>query len=264
MRAMRPSAPLALALAASAALGGCYFTRSPSRPLPALAFMREAHVQQRCLVVFVPGFLDGPDTYREHGFPRDLLGSGAPCDSVAVDLHMRYYAEPGVGDVLWQDVVAPAVARGYEEIWLVGISMGGLGATLTARAHPEAIDGVILLSPFLGDRELVHRIDEAGGLAEWTPGDLPARMTEGNYSIFLWAWLRGLVDDPASMPPMFLGWADGEQLAPAARVLGAALPEGHTLTTDGGHDWTTWRPIFRALLSRARIGRSRPEALAER
>lgn len=262
---MRPSAPLfCLALAATIALGGCYFTRSPSRPLPGLAFMRDGDVRQRCLVIFVPGFLDGPDTYREHGFPDDLLGSGAECDSVAVDLHMRYYAEPGVSEVLWEDIVSPAISRGYEEIWLVGISMGGLGTTLTARAHPEAIDGVILLSPFLGDPGVAQQVDEAGGLAEWRPGTLPEQMDGDNYTVFLWTWLRGLVDDPDSMPPIFLGWAEEEQLAPVARVLGAALPEGHTLTTDGGHNWATWRPIFRRLLARARIGRARTTVVAER
>ncbi|MDQ3032407.1 MAG: alpha/beta hydrolase [Myxococcota bacterium] len=251
---MRLQAPLSLALVAAIALGGCYFTRSPSRPLPGLAFLRDGDVRQRCLVVFVPGFLDGPDTYREHRFPDEVLRSGAACDSVAVDLHMRYYAEPGVADVLYEDIIAPAIARGYEDIWLVGISMGGLGATLLARQHPEAIDGLILLSPYLGDPSVARRIDEAGGLAEWTPGELPAQMNEENFTVFLWAWLRGLIEDPDAMPPIFLGWAEGEQLAPVARVLGAALPEGHTLTVEGDHNWATWRPIFRELLSRARIG----------
>lgn len=264
MRAMRFTVPLSLAVAATLLTSGCYFTRSPTRPVPALAFLRDGNVRQPCLVIFVPGFLDGPDTYREHGFPDDVLRSGAACDSVAVDLHSRYYSEPRVSDVLYEDVIVPALGRGYESIWVVGISMGGLGATMLARAHPEAIDGLILLSPFLGNPEQARAIEADGGLSEWRPGTLPAEMTQDNYSLFLWAWLRNVVADPDSMPPIFLGWAEEERLAPAARLLGAALPEGHSLTTPGGHNWATWRPIFQQLLARARVGRAPAGTLAHR
>lgn len=245
-----------LLLLSSSLLAGCYFVRSPSRPLPGLAFMREANTRQSCLVIFIPGMLDGPDTYREHHFPDALLSSGAQCDSVAVDLHFRYYSEGGVADMLYEDVLAPAVARGYQEIWLVGISMGGLGTTMLARAHPELIDGVVLLSPFLGDEALIREIDAAGGLEEWSPPDpLPATMTDSNYTLFLWAFWRGLIDDPESMPEVYIAWANGEALEPGARLLAAALPEGHVLNGDGAHNWATWGPLFQRVLATARIGR---------
>ncbi len=263
MRTLRQSALLirgvtaALAVLLSASfLAGCYFTRSPSRPLRGLAFMREAGARQGCLVIFIPGFLDGPDSYREHRFPDQLLGTGAPCDSVAVDLHYRYYAERDVAGVLYEDVLAPATARGYDEIWLVGISMGGLGTTMLASEHPELIDGVILLSPFLGDEAVIAEIERGGGLAEWdAPDPMPSEMTASNYTTFLWAWLRGLHEDPDAMPPIYIGWARGEQLESSARVLAASLPEGHVLNADGGHNWMTWGPLFSRILDTARIGR---------
>ena len=202
--------------------------------------------------------LDGPDTYREHGFPSDLVHAGAACDSVAVDLHARYYGEGHVADVLYEDVLAPAVARGYEEIWVVGISMGGLGASMLARAHPDLVDGLILLSPYLGEEATARAVHDAGGLSAWEPPDpMPARETADNFSLFLWAWLRGHSVDAASMPPTYLGWANGERLAPAAEVLAAALPASHTLAVEGAHNWATWRPLFAELLRRARPGRVR-------
>jgi pimeloyl-ACP methyl ester carboxylesterase len=257
-------APSVVLVAAASLLGGCYFARSASRPLPALAAYRDPGFRQSCLVIFVPGFLDGPDTYVENGFPRDVLDSGAPCDSVAVDLHFRYYAEGGVAAMLHEDVLAPAIARGYSDVWVVGISMGGLGASLLAREHPELIDGVILLSPFLGDEATIREIEQAGGLAAWHPPDpLPTPMTESNYTTFLWSFLRGYVDDPDGMPPLYIAWANGERMEPSARLLAAALPEGHVTNADGGHNWATWRPLFQQILEVARPGR-RDDEIASR
>jgi pimeloyl-ACP methyl ester carboxylesterase len=140
------SALLAMVLATS----GCYFSQSPSRPIPTLLARASSGATARCLVIFLPGLLDGADSFVEHGMVRDLIASGAPCDAAMVELGYRYYFGARVGDTLYEDVLYPALARGYEEVWVVGISLGGLGATLLAREHGEAIAGVILLSPFLG------------------------------------------------------------------------------------------------------------------
>jgi len=247
----------------SLSLASCYFAQSRARPLPALAVIREPGVRQDCLIIFVPGMLDGPDTYLDHGFPQAVLQSGAECDSVAVNLHAGYYAETGIAEILHEDVLAPAAARGYDEIWLVGISMGGLGASLLMREHPELIDGVILLSPYLGDESVVRSITEAGGLATWHPPDpMPAEMNESNYTTHLWAFLRGYVDDPDGMPALYVGHANGERLSPAAQLLSAVLPEGHVAAVDGGHNWTTWGPLFQGFLRVARPGRGGSLALA--
>lgn len=252
---------LALALAASS-VAGCYFTRSPSRPLPALEFRRSADARAQCLVVFVPGFLDGPDTFLEHGFPRAVLDHGAPCDSVALDLHYRYYWETpsegqGVASIVFDDVLEPAAARGYEEIWLVGISMGGLGALLAAERHPELVTGVILLSPFVGDEAVVRQIHDAGGPEAWHPPSGLARQpwTQDNYTAHLWSWLRGYATDRDSMPPLYIGWGEDDRLGEADRLLASMQPDGHVATRPGGHGWDTWQPLFATLLERARPGR---------
>jgi len=146
---------LLLTLASAAVLSSCYFTRSPSRPLPALAFRNPRLADARCLVVFLPGFLDTPDSYRDNDFPRDLIASGAGCDAVGVDLHFRYYGSVGVADMVYEDVLQPAIARGYDEIWLVGISMGGMGTLLTASQYAEHIDGIVLIAPFVGEEPVL-------------------------------------------------------------------------------------------------------------
>lgn len=256
----RPLLALAGIVLAGLALAGCYFTRSPSRPVPALEFRREASVRQHCLVVFLPGFLDGPETYLDHRFPHALNGSGAPCDAVGLDLHVRYYSQPGIAEIVYSDVLVPATARGYTEIWLVGISMGGLGTLLTASRYAELVDGVILIAPFVGEERVLRGIEEAGGLAAWDPpeGIEGAPWTEANYTEHVWAWLQGYDDDPSSMPPLYLGWGEEDSLGPGDGLLGAVLPEGHVFSRPGGHNWAVWTPIWQDILRRAPVGRVSP------
>jgi pimeloyl-ACP methyl ester carboxylesterase len=243
-------AMLALGLLAS----GCYFSRSPTRPVPALlAHAREGATSQ-CLVVFLPGLLDGPDSFLEHGMIRQLHESGSPCDAVMVDLHYRYFFEGRAGDVLYEDVIDPALARGYEEIWVVGISLGGMGATLLAREHGESLAGIILLSPFLGIEPTRTEVADAG-LRDWHPGPLPSEITDTTFTRFVWAYLRGYVDDPEALPPMYVGWAEGETQERPSSTLAAVLPEERHVTVTGRHDWEAWTQLFAILVARARPGR---------
>jgi pimeloyl-ACP methyl ester carboxylesterase len=244
---------LALALAFSAC--GCgYYVRSPIRPVPALAFQRDPDVRARCLVVFLPGLMDGPETIRDRALPSILGALGSPCDSVAVDATYRYYFGSHIDEPIYEDVLVPALARGYEEIWLVGVSLGGIGAIMTARAHPRLIEGVIVLSPFLGLENVVREIEAAGGLEAWDPPDPVPELHDSNFTTVVWAWLRGYVTDPDAMPELWVGWANGERLEPGAAMLAAVAGEGHSMSVDGSHGWASWTPLFTELARRARIG----------
>ena len=48
-------------------------------------------------------------------------------DCVAVDATLGYYVNGSLADRLQREIIDPARALGYREIWLVGVSMGGLG-----------------------------------------------------------------------------------------------------------------------------------------
>ena len=51
-------------------------------------------------------------------------------------------------DRLKEDVINPAKEKGYTKIWLVGISLGGLGSLLYAMEHPSDIEGMLVLAPY--------------------------------------------------------------------------------------------------------------------
>jgi len=130
---------------------GCLY-----RPDPATVPMRTLEIsggsaEPRCLVVFLPGRGDTPEHFVRNGFPEDLQRAGSRCAMRAVDSHLGYFFEKTIVDRLREDVIAPARARGFKEIWLVGISLGGFGSLLYEKEHPGEIAGIVAIAPFLGE-----------------------------------------------------------------------------------------------------------------
>ena len=94
---------------------------------------------------------DHAERFREQGFVEDLQNSNLSIDIRATDATMGYYVKGTLLDRLETDVITLAKARGYEEIWLVGSSMGGLGTLLYSRMRSAEVTGVLAMAPFLGD-----------------------------------------------------------------------------------------------------------------
>ena len=46
------------------------------------------------------------------------------------------------------DVVWPARAQGYEQVWMVGVSMGGFGTLHYASMFPRSLDGIYALGRY--------------------------------------------------------------------------------------------------------------------
>src|SRR5438874_5901621 len=144
------------------------------------------------LIIFLPGIGDVLEDYETNGFIEAVLQSGAPADMIVVDAHFGYYLRQIVIERLRADVIAPArVTGGYKEIWLAGISLGGFGALLYASEHPNDVDGLVLLAPFLGHPPTIAKIGAAGDVRQWQPANAPA---ETEYEQKLWLWIRRYAD----------------------------------------------------------------------
>jgi pimeloyl-ACP methyl ester carboxylesterase len=248
------------ALAGTGLWTGCYLLPRPApAPIPVLRLEPQA-AGAPCLVVFLPGRGDRPEHFERHGFDRLAREAGVRCELLAVDAHLGYYRNRSVLERLHQDVILPARARGVEEIWLVGISLGGVGALLYEAEHPGEIAGAVLLAPFLGNPPIIEEVAAAGGLAGWQPGPAPAG--EEDFQRRLWRFLHTRLGPPTPLtatgtgrpaPRLYLGWGEDDSFAGANRLLADALPPAAVLTVPGGHDWPPWRALFAGLLARGAL-----------
>lgn len=231
-----------------ALLSGCL--RWLPAPTPMRAVKDElAGARARCLVVFLPGAGDEAEVFAEEGFVRALRQRGLSVDAVAANATMGYYFRGVLTERLDQDVVTPARAKGYEQTWVVGISMGGMGTLLYSRERTAHVDGVLALAPYLGSSGLLKEIREAGGLARWKAPARVETLTGDNYQREIWRWLQAVTAGREPGPQLYLGYGHQDRLADEDKLLGDALPAGHVYLTEGGHEWGPWRRLFEQFLS---------------
>jgi len=236
------------------------FAIAACRPVPPVTVpMRTVRYERpgsdrRCLVVFLPGRGDRPEDFARHGFVDRLRASGADCDAVGADSHLGYLENRSIGTRLEEDVVAPARAAGYREIWLVGISLGALSALIHESDHPGRVAGIVLIAPYLGEwgeGKPLAEIAAAGGAAHWTPPPPAAPPAADDYVRRLWIFLKETYATPGrAAAPLYLGYGRSDRYAAGQRLLAELLPPERVTTVPGGHRWGPWEALWRAFLAR--------------
>lgn len=242
-----PASLLVLSLSLALLLGGCYFTKKETTPIEMVRIDAQAEKTSDTLFIVLPGMMDEPKDFVREGFFEILHKEMPDADAIAVDAHFKYYKNRTLLTRLKADVIEPARAKGYRKIWLMGVSMGGLGSLLYLQKHADTIDGVFVLAPFLGKEKLTKPIREAKGLEAWQckmPECADAAGKE-DYLIELWHWLKTeYFPHIDAMPPLYLGYGTEDKFATANELLARELPAERVLTTSGGHDWPPWRMLW--------------------
>jgi pimeloyl-ACP methyl ester carboxylesterase len=198
----------------------------------------------RTLIVFLPGIGDLAADYARYGFIEAVQQKGWSADLVVVDAHYGYYANRTILDRLHEDIFEPAKALGYQNRWVVGISLGGFGALLYTSRHAADVTGVIAMAPYLGRSEIVGEISAAGGLRSWRPDTLG----EHDYERHVWAWLKRYEGPETQWPALCLAYGERDPFVDAHRELSAILPPEQVFVESGAHDWTTWQKLWRTIL----------------
>jgi pimeloyl-ACP methyl ester carboxylesterase len=205
-------------------------------PMPVIETV-ENDVRQKSVVIMLPGRGDRADTFIREGFEQ--AGKSKGFDTIAVDAHFGYYRQRSLLPRLHEDVIMPARAAGYENVWLLGISMGGFGSLLYAVEHSDLVDGIILLAPFLGDEAAIEKILANGGVE-----NLPAIQTEiEDYEFAIWSWIRE-ASNGSKPTPIILGYGLSDSMAPGYRALTDVIEPSSVYTLEGGHKWTAWGPLW--------------------
>ena len=196
------------------------------------------------LLVMLPGVGIKAEDFAEHGFVRAAQESEA-VEIVAARPDLDLYLDGTIAAELERAIIAPARAAGLARIWFLGISLGGMGALLHARACPSGAEGILLLSPFLGTPGLVAEVVGAGGLGAWQPGNVAANDHERQ----MLAWLKAHVAAPPRPPSLYLGYGRDDRFARGHAMLGDRLPAARVVLSEGGHDWETWLALWQRLLA---------------
>jgi pimeloyl-ACP methyl ester carboxylesterase len=248
------------ALGAALGLAGCArLLPTPRTPVPMkMLELPLAGRESRCLVVLLPGRFDHPKDFVAADFRGMAERAGVAADFLAVDANLGYYRKQIILDRLREDVIRPARAKGYETIWLAGISLGGTGSILYALQQPGEVDGLLLLAPFLGDEKVIAEVEAAGGPGRWTP---PAGMPIAqDFQRALWTFVHQAATAPSRTPPIYLSYGADDPFARPGALFGAILPPKRVFVARGDHDWPAWKSGWEWFLRSGALPRRRTAA----
>ena len=196
------------------------------------------------LLIFLPGLNMRYEDFAAQGFVDAAQREVETLDVLALEPDLDLYLDGAVADVLVA-VIREYRMCAYARIWFAGISLGAYGALLTASADPGAVEGIILLAPFLGTPGLVAEVERAGGLASWAPGPVAANDAERR----VLAWLQRYTCEGRNRPILRLAYGHSDRFAAASSLLAACLPADAVCVVDGAHDWPTWASCWTRILA---------------
>jgi pimeloyl-ACP methyl ester carboxylesterase len=193
-------------------------------------------------LILLPGAYTHARDFVTHDFISAARVLGQVGAIAAIETGMDVYLDGSAVQRLHETIMP--IRAGGERVWLAGISLGGFGALLYARAHPEAVAGILLLSPFIGTRGSVAQVIKAGGFHAWQPPKGDAVTSEQQ----LLRWLKTYRPDEPAWPDIYLGYGRDDNFAASYRLIAELLPAERVVTVAGGHDWKTWTVLWDRLL----------------
>ncbi len=218
---------------------GCATERVAEAPIETVLYAQRDATHET-LLIFLPGIRGNGSEYAKKGFVQAVRSRNLPVDLLAANAHFGYYAKRNLIERLRADVIAPARAQGYKNIWFVGTSLGGFGSLIYSSEHPDDITGMVVLAPYLGNADVIAEISAAGGLKHWRPEPGFEHDAERR----LWKWLKKYVASDNGLPQLYLGYGRGDKFAPANALLASVLPPQHVDVVSGGHNWSTWKTLW--------------------
>jgi pimeloyl-ACP methyl ester carboxylesterase len=255
---MRPLSPFLLTLVALAAgLSGCVTLGHASNPIPTRFVPAPDPAPQRTLVVVLPGIGSDARDLDRHQVAQAIQREWPDADTMLTGAALAYYAAGGgLVQRVHEEIIEPARDQGYTHIWLIGASLGGLGALLYEQQHPGELSGVVAFAPFLGDEKLPEQIRAAGGIGNW-PGPLhPIPQQVKNpytgYPWLIWTMARNWLFRPEQARRIWIVCGNEDNLRPDVELLASALPEAHYVEVEGGHRWSVWLSSLDATFRRIR------------
>jgi pimeloyl-ACP methyl ester carboxylesterase len=195
--------------------------------------------KDRVLLIVVPGIFNDDKNLEEHGLHDAIHKSWPTADILLTSANLPYYRD-GVFVERMDDIIRKARADGYRQIWLLGGSLGGMGALMYERDHPGEVTGLLLLAPYLGDDGLLQEIERAGGVESWEPGPLPDAMSRDDYARQVWRMIKGWTRRPDLAQRVWLTCGSRDHMRMGVELMAPQIPPTHYVPRPGEHNWDFW------------------------
>lgn len=222
-------------------VSGCAVT--PKIPLETLNYPAQATGRSDNLLVLLRGLGGSNKVFEEEGIIDEIRSRRLPFDIVAPDTHFGYYTNKSLAVRLQTDIIAPARRKGYKHIWIAGFSMGGLGSLIYLQSYHRDIDGVLLISPYLGVNSLIQEIKDAGGITAWKHVTTSTDISD--WTRLTWSCIREYSEAPLHYPPVYLSYGSEDWVAKdGPALLATILPKDRVFHVSGNHNISTFRVLF--------------------
>jgi len=230
----------AVVVAASFGLAAaCASIKKPAPRIPYETIAAKATNDLGRLVIVLPGVGDSLATLSRSGVAAAIQRGMPDADVMLVELTLPYYMEGRSAERLRDEIVRPARAQGYRDIYLAGASLGGMGVLAYERAYPNDMRGLILMAPFMGDGKLLQDIQSGGGLTSWQASTVVERDANAA-AVENWRLIQSWARDPARTHAVWLICGESDRFHAAAEMIAERLPAEHYISLRGGHQWRTW------------------------
>ena len=231
-------------------LQACIPQRSIDGPMNRIEDNIKCSIRPLTLIVMLPGVYDKPKDFVDYGFIEAVRARNIDADIQLVDAHIGYYTSQEIVNRLQEEVFAPAKVKGYKQIWFAGISLGGYGAMLFNANYPNMLEGMLLMSPYMGSRDIPAEIQKLGGLKKWIhSGEI------STVDINLWKSLQAYINQSSELSKAYIGFGSSDRFAKINTLFSDVLPKSNSFELAGGHDWITWLKLWDKFLDSAPLPR---------
>ncbi len=196
------------------------------------------------LVILLPGAYHQPEDFIKEGFVQAVRQRQLAIDLIMAELSFSHIADQSALPKIHSKLIQPAIAAGYQNIWLAGISIGGYVAMAYAGRYPAQLAGVLLLAPYPGNRMTTGEITCAGGIQAWTPDAIPDEDTERHN----WHWLKTHAN--AADIEVHLSYGEDDRFAESHLMMAQALPPARVDKIPGDHIWPVWQQLWHNFLDK--------------
>ena len=183
---------------------------------------------------------------REHGIKADL---------VAASVHVAHFLKGKVTERIDKDIFQLIDKEQYKNIWVVGLSLGGLNSLLVLKKYDKKLCGAITLAPYLLNKKLTDEFEKEDNSKGWMPS-LGAYndITEERIENVL-VWLRTKAD----RSKIYIGYGDKDVYGSGQEKLASLLINKNSIVVKGKHNWETGKRIWKQqLLTRQQTGLLQP------